>query len=203
MLAGVVHGSAMLQSTPGLTLFDPSCFEPSLQEAIGGVAMNLNRVWCLAMRVTDVDGDSYDDMEDRRDICFTDGQNWITWRAGPLAELFRGDAKPPNLAMFPKEFVPLFATIEEQVTVYADVFVDPTDDEMRDIYNHLRRLPDGKGRSLLHEHMWQACALALATRPWSRAEFEAVVNRLERSCRTFRTHPGSRNYLETLRKVPG
>jgi hypothetical protein len=66
------------------------------------------------------------------------------------------------------------------------------------VLSSLARQPDGKGYSLLQEHMWQACALALATHTCGKAEFEAALRRLVKSCRTFCTHPCSKNYFHTV-----
>jgi hypothetical protein len=41
----------------------------------------------------------------------------------------------------------------------------------------------------------------LGTRPLSQAEFEAILSRLERSCRTFAQGPTSRNYIAALRRL--
>ena len=51
--------------------------------------------------------------------------------------------------------------------------------------------------------MVAAAALMLGARPLSQAEFEAIVGRLERSCRTFQMGPGSKNYVATLRSTIG
>ena len=51
--------------------------------------------------------------------------------------------------------------------------------------------------------MWQAAALVPGTRPLSQAEFEAIMGRLERSCRTFEQGPTSRNYVTALRMTLG
>ena len=185
---------------PPADLFEPDLFVLSLQEVTKDSSMDPARMWRLAMAVMETEDEITDDMEDRRNIVITDGRETVFWRVESLDSLYRGDGLPPSLERFPKEYVPLFATIEEQVLVYADIFGDPTDDEMKGIYSDLARHPDHKGRSLLYEHMWQACALALGTRPWSKAQLEAVLRRLQRSCRTFRTHPGSRNYIEVLRQ---
>lgn len=45
--------------------------------------------------------------------------------------------------------------------------------------------------------------LVLGTRPLSQAEFEAIMARLERSCRTFERGPTSRNYIAALRTTLG
>jgi hypothetical protein len=184
---------------PLADFFDPSFFSPSLQAAIGDTKLNMNRTWDLAMKVIETEEDITDDMEDRRKIIFSDGGNVIHWEVDSLSSLYRGEVVPPSLERYPDEYVPFFATIEHQVFVYAELFGDPTDKEMKTVYSSLARQPDGKGYSLLQEHMWQACALALATQPCSKAEFEAVLRRLEKSSRTFCTHPCSKNYINTLR----
>jgi len=51
--------------------------------------------------------------------------------------------------------------------------------------------------------MWQAAAWILETRPLSQAEFEAIMGRLERSCRTFEIGPTSRNYAAMLHSTYG
>ena len=67
----------------------------------------------------------------------------------------------------------------------------------------LRRRPDGRSMGFVHDYLWQAAALILGTRPLSQAEFEAIMARLERSCRTFEMGPGSRNYVATLKGTLG
>jgi hypothetical protein len=74
---------------------------------------------------------------------------------------------------------------------------------MLEIYSTLRRRPDGRSLGLVHDYMWQAAAIVLGTLPLSQAEFEAILSRLERSCRTFRMSPGSRNYVATLESTLG
>lgn len=190
--------------TPALSsetaFFDPAQFAPSLKAAIGDKSLDLRRMWALAMAVHETYDEIIDDMQDRHEVVFIAGDTSVKWRVESLASLCRGDTLAPTLEKYPNEYIPLFATIEEQVLVYAEIFGDPTDDEMKGVYSNLARLPDGKGHSLLHEHMWQACALALGTRPWSKAQLEAVLRRLQRSCRTFHTHSGSKNYIRTIRQ---
>jgi hypothetical protein len=52
-------------------------------------------------------------------------------------------------------------------------------------------------------YLWQAAALILGTRSLSQAEFEAIMSRLERSCRTFEQGPTSRNYVAALTSTFG
>ena len=83
------------------------------------------------------------------------------------------------------------------------LFGDRRDTEMKEIYSALRRQPEGRSLGFAHDYMWQAAALILGTRQLSQAEFEAIMARLERSCRTFERGPTSRNYVEAIRTTVG
>jgi hypothetical protein len=74
---------------------------------------------------------------------------------------------------------------------------------MREVFSILRRRPDGRSEGFVHDYLWQAAALILGTRPLSQAEFEAILARLERSCRTFEQGATSLNYVATLRSTFG
>jgi hypothetical protein len=80
---------------------------------------------------------------------------------------------------------------------------DRRDAEMLEVFSALRRRPDGRSLGFVHDYMWQAAALMLGITPLSQAEFEAILSRLERSCRTFEMGPTSRNYSLTLRQTLG
>jgi hypothetical protein len=95
----------------------------------------------------------------------------------------------------------VFALLDLHALEFSKFFGDWRDAEMLEIYSTLRRRPDGKSLGFLHDYMWQAAGLALGTRPLSQVEFEAVLARLERSCRTFETGPGSRNFVAALRET--
>ncbi|MDP1587483.1 MAG: hypothetical protein Q8M07_07075 [Prosthecobacter sp.] len=157
-------------------------------------------MWSIAIKIEETEDEVIDAMEDRRDIIITDGRTLVDWRVESLSSLFRGSATAPSLEKYPEEYFHFFASIERPVLDYADSFEEPTDNELLGIYSNLARRPDGAGGSLLHNHLWQACALALGTRPWSGMQLEAVLRRLQRSCRTFRMHPSSKNYLNYLRQ---
>jgi hypothetical protein len=72
-----------------------------------------------------------------------------------------------------------------------------------EIYSNLRRRPDGRSLGFFHDYLWQAAALILGTRVLSKAEYEAILARLERSCRTFRMGPTSRNLAASLHQTLG
>ena len=118
-----------------------------------------------------------------------------------MSTLFRGDKQPPFLGDYPSAYGDSFALLEVHVWEISGFFGDRRDEEMLEIYSALRRRPDGRSLGFVHDYMWQASALILGSRILSKLEFEAIVARLERSCRTFRQGPTSRNYVGSLRQV--
>lgn len=186
--------------------YDPDLFVPELSEAIKAAGFDsplCAAPWLLALMV-DSSGTTLVESP-RNHLVFNTGDtdHLVDWEVESMSSLFRGEAKAPPMDRFPERFVPFFLGIEINVLNYATLAdIRPTDGEMREIYNSLRRHPDGRSRSLLHDHVWKACALALGTRPWSRHEYEAVLRRLERSCRTFSMGPVSRNYVNQISKFP-
>lgn len=137
----------------------------------------------------------------RRWIVLETGGEAFIWQAPELSTLFRGSIVPPSLEQYPKEYVPLFAHVEEQVFHRATELNAGRDDEFREIYSNLRRLPDGKSATTLHASIWQILALTLASTPISQAQFEAVVQRIAQSARSQSMGPSSRNYLAYLAKI--
>src|SRR5437016_2101851 len=103
----------------------------------------------------------------------------------------------------PEAYGECFILMDLHLLEISRFFGDRRDAEMREIYSALRRRPDGRSLGFVHDYMWQEAALVLGTRPLSQAEFEAIMERLERSCRTFELGPTSRNYAaleaETLK----
>jgi hypothetical protein len=71
---------------------------------------------------------------------------------------------------------------------------------MERIFASLRRRPDSEG-GRLHGYLRAAARLYLSAHDISQAEYEAVMNRLAKSARTFSMPPVSRNYLATLRQT--
>jgi hypothetical protein len=91
--------------------------------------------------------------------------------------------------------------IETPLLSLSDVLGAPTDRQMEEVYSNLRRRPDGRSLGFWHDALWQICALLLAMRPLSNAEFEAYLGRLERSTRSMQIGPVSRNYLHVLHQM--
>jgi hypothetical protein len=138
---------------------------------------------------------------DRRLISLTDGKLFWNWQVDSLHALFRGTNLPPVLGDYPEAYEEPFLILDYHALRLSDVVGDRRDTEMKEIYSTLRRRPDGKSRGMEHDYMWQAAALLLGMWPLSQAEFEAIVARLERSCRTFEDGPSSRNYVTSLRTL--
>lgn len=139
----------------------------------------------------------------RCSLSLTDGKAFWFWETDSLRALFRGNKQPPVLGDYPEAYNDSFALLDLHALEISRFFGDRRDAEMREVYSLLRRRPDGKSLGFVHDYMWQAAALILGTRPLSQAEFEAIMARLERSCRTFEQGPASRNYIATLRTTLG
>ncbi len=118
----------------------------------------------------------------------------------PMRALFRGSRKAPDLAHGPtSELDPFFMLLEYTVVRFCEADErDETDQEMERIYTLLRRRPDSDGGPLF-AYVRAAAQLYMSVRDVSEAEYEAVMKRLAKSCRTFSMAPISRNYLATLR----
>jgi len=130
------------------------------------------------------------------------GDSSQTLALRPVRELFTGDRKAPDLSRGPTpELEPLFMLLEYTVVRFCEADGrDQTDQDMEGIYSSLRRRPDGEG-GRLHGYLRAAARLYMSAHDVSQAEYEAVMNRLAKSARTFSTPPISRNYLATLRQT--
>jgi hypothetical protein len=130
------------------------------------------------------------------------GEDCETLMLRPIRELFAGDRKAPDLSRGPTpELEPFFMLLEYTVVRFCEADGrDETDQDMERIYASLRRRPDGEG-GRLHSYLRAAARLYLSICDVSQAEYEAVMNRLAKSARTFAMQPISRNYLTTLRET--
>jgi len=69
---------------------------------------------------------------------------------------------------------------------------------MEEMYNTLRRHPDGRSLGVAHDFVWQACTTVLGRYSLSAAEFEGIMDTLLGSARGWGERPISRNYLAYL-----
>ncbi len=139
---------------------------------------------------------------DRHHVLVSDAAEVVEWRVETLSELCRGDHQPPpHLDRFPPEYVPLFFYLESQIITFCKAFGDKSDQEFEEIYGSLRRRPEGRSLGPLHDFLWQVCAVMLATRIVSQAEFEGVIGALLRSAKRWAVRPISRNYMNYLHQT--
>ncbi len=187
------------------TLFKLDDFVPTLRQEIERQPLDLEKVILAAVPVKNPD--EHPSLlpagMDRRSVHLTDGQRVCPWEADSLRALFRGDRQPPVLGDYPEAYNDSFILLDLHALEISTIFGDRRDEEMLNVYSTLRRRPDGRSMGFVHDYMWQAAALVLGTRPLSQAEFEAIMARLERSCRTFAMGPTSRNYVASLRATLG
>lgn len=118
----------------------------------------------------------------------------------PCAQLWTGTAVPPSMAGTPpEEYQPFFLMLEMTAADYcATTRKAVPDAEFERLYRQLRRRPDGTDANPLFSYLRAAARLYLSLRDVSRAEFEAVAQRLSQSGRHFSTHVGSTNYYQLV-----
>jgi hypothetical protein len=126
-----------------------------------------------------------------------DDDGRVVWLPlAPISRLWRGSAVAPDFSFAPPpEYEPFFILIEATAAEFCDAIGRPERDrEFERLYRLLRRRPDSMDANPLFSYLRAAARLYLSLRDVSRAEFEAVANRLRVSARTFSTGSGSTNY---------
>ncbi len=177
---------------------------PSLQAAVNANPLDLSKMIRVAVQVKDPNAQPLVPKGGERTwIPLCDGKNVATWEVDSLRSLFRGDQQPPVLGDYPEAYNESFLLLDIHTLEISRFFGDRRDAEMLEIYSALRRRPDGRSLGFVHDYLWQAAAWMLGARPLSQAEFEAIMARLERSCRTFQIGATSRNYVTSLRSTLG
>ncbi|ADO75221.1 hypothetical protein [Stigmatella aurantiaca] len=114
----------------------------------------------------------------------------------PISQLWVGSKIPPDFSFAPPpEYEPFFILLEATAADYCSATGRPErDKEFERLYRHLRRRPDGQDANPLFFYLQAAARLYLSLCDVSQAEFEAVVNRLRRSAKTFSLSLISTNY---------
>ena len=176
-------------------LFDPI---PSLQALVAIHGLNPRKLTVAFV----ADGQGNIRVCQKHSIPVTDGAKTAHWEVPALAELFRGNAIPPNdINHYPPDYFPHFFFMEKHFLALCDAGKDRTDQEMEDIYSALRRRPDGRSLGAVHDFMWQVAALLLGSHTVSAAEYHALLGALVRSTRQWALRPVSRNYVAYLRRT--
>jgi hypothetical protein len=168
---------------------------PSLAPLVQEHQLQASRL-TVAIRVSN----QIPEMMPRNEVLLSDGEKGLVWHVDSLRALFRGDRQPPRMQSEPPPaYMPYFYFIEQHVLTFGDAMGDKTDGEFEEAFSNLRRRPDGKPLSDLHNFLWQVAACLVGKYEFSAAEFDAVFGRLARSASTFRIGLVSRNYTGTLR----
>jgi len=185
------------------TFFNEADFVPGLREQFEKHPLDPKKIILAGVQIKDPDKHHTPIPAniDRGSLMLTNGKESWFWKTQSLRALFRGGKEPPNLGDYPEIYNESFVLMDLHALEFSKLFGDRRDAEMKEIYSTLRRRPDGRSLGFVHDYMWQAAALVLGTRPLSQAEFEAIMARLERSCRTFGQGPSSRNYITALRST--
>ena len=189
---------------PPETFFNLENFVPELRDIFTQQPLNPRKMIFVAVPIKNPDehGGKFIPMEsDRNLIGLNDGETVWNWEVDSLRALFRGNRQPPVLGDYPEAYNDVFALLDLHVLEISKLFGDRRDTEMKEIFSLLRRRPDGSSQGFVHDYLWQAAALILGTQPLSQAEFEAIMARLERSCRTFEQGPASRNFIAALKST--
>lgn len=128
------------------------------------------------------------------------GERSVAVRLKKSSELIVGDTVPLDIARGPTpEYVPFFGLIERTAADFCSVARARTrDQEFERLYNHLRPRPDGTDPNPLFSYLQGAARLYMSLHDVSRAEYEAVVQRLTKSARTFSEGASSTNYTELV-----
>lgn len=192
----------VMSKTPA-TFFNAEDFVPGLQQAVGQRPLDPRKMISVGVPVENPEAQQglVPAVLDRRSVALVNGKEVWFWETDSLRALFRGNKQPPVLGSYPTAYNDSFALLDLHALEISKFFGDPRDAEMKEIYSILRRRPDGRSLGRIHDYMWQAAAIILGTRPLSQSEFEAIMARLERSCRTFERGPTSRNYIAALRQT--
>jgi hypothetical protein len=194
-----------MQPAP-LTFFNVADFVPTLREQFERRPPAADKMIYNAFPVEkslETGGKLIPTRAERRFMVLTDGEQTWDWEAESLRGLWRGNQQPPVLGAYPEAYNDVFIILDFHALELCGILGDRPDAEMKEIFAALRRRPDGRSLGAAHDYMWRAVALVLGTRPLSQAEFEAILARLERSCRTFEDGPASRNYIAVLRSTIG
>ncbi len=132
----------------------------------------------------------------RESVLVVSEKGSVQVRLKPITQLFTGSKTPPDFSRSPPpEYHPFFILIEAAAADYCKARGRPEHEEQIErLYRLLRRRPDGDYPSPAISYLQAAARLYMSLRDVSKAEFEAVADRLHRSARHHATHTGSTNY---------
>lgn len=126
--------------------------------------------------------------------------NHVVVTCKKISALFAGSKTPPSFSEGPTpEYKAFFVTIELAAANFCAVNGKlERDREFEELFQHLRRRPDGTHRNPLFSYLQAAVRVFMSLQDTSQAEFEAVVDRLRLSAKHFAMSASSTNYCETI-----
>jgi hypothetical protein len=130
----------------------------------------------------------------------------VIWQAPSMPELWRGEDSPSPDSFNkgpPPLYVNQFYFIERNLMRVATGFGGWRDAEFKEAFSVSRRRPQGKSMGPCHDAVWRTMALACGIWPISQVLYTIILQRLERSARTFQTSISSRNYYENVAEGVG
>jgi hypothetical protein len=185
-----------------MSFFNLEEFAPGLREAAKDQQLDLDKflIAAIPLRKSQPGRPNIPVAGERNSVSFIKGETAWVWRAETMQSLFRGDKVPPKMGDYPpEEYQYCFSLLDLHIVDFSDCIGDLRDAELLEIFSNLRRRPDGRSLGAAHDHLWRAAAIMTAIRPLSEAEYTAIMERMERSCRTFRQGSTSRNLVAMLR----
>jgi hypothetical protein len=113
----------------------------------------------------------------------------------PISQLWTATGTAPFPVTTAPRHEAFLVLLESTASVYCMTMGRPeTDAEFERLYRQLRRHPDGRDAHPLFEYLQAAARLYLSLQDVSRAEYEALTDRLSKLARIAHTHVGSTNY---------
>jgi len=116
-------------------------------------------------------------------------------------ELFTGNVVPPSFSRGPTPAYERFFMLLERTAVDYCGCIErkERDQEVVRVYSALCRRPDGRDQNPIFSYLQAAARIYMSLKPVSRAEYEAVFDRLRTSAKRFAQGPASTNYIDAVR----
>jgi hypothetical protein len=117
----------------------------------------------------------------------------------PISRLWTVADRTPFLLRAPPHHEAFLYLLQSTAVVYCTAMDKPeTDAEFERLYRMLRQRPDGLDSHPLFSYLQGAARLYMSLRSVSRAEYEALLQRLGRLAQSFRSHANSINYHDKV-----
>ncbi|MCY1076807.1 hypothetical protein [Archangium lansingense] len=117
----------------------------------------------------------------------------------PISQLWSVADKTPFLLRAPPHHEAFLHLLQSTAVIYCTAMDKPeTDAEFERLYRMLRQRPDGLDCHPLFSYLQGAARLYMSLRSVSRAEYEALLQRLGKLAQSFRSHEDSINYHDKV-----